>query len=167
MNHLSALDIPASAIACPNPFRFLSKAELGKIPVLGWIIRNIYLTVDRGSARARSESLVKMTNALNEGSSILIYPEGTRNRGGSVPERFFDGAFRLALSSGKPLAMLCLVNSHERSHGSKFSLQPGVLRYHWLPVIEPADFEHLDVSALRELALERMQTKIKELQAND
>jgi len=65
-NHLSALDIPLCAIASANPFRFLSKAELGKIPVLGWIIRNIYLTVDRANARERQQSMDKMKAALND-----------------------------------------------------------------------------------------------------
>jgi 1-acyl-sn-glycerol-3-phosphate acyltransferase len=40
-NHQSQLDIPLYAIACSNIFRFLAKAELTKIPLMGYIIRNL------------------------------------------------------------------------------------------------------------------------------
>lgn len=147
-NHLSALDIPLCAVVSRNPFRFLSKAELGKVPVLGWIIRNIYLTVDRGNAKARQQSLEKMKDALDEGSSLFIYPEGRRNRGSQPTTKFFDGAFNLAISSGKPIAILVIVNAHELCPPTGFSLRPGVIKYEWL---EPVDVSGYEMSQLEEL----------------
>lgn len=154
-NHLSALDIPLCAVVSRNPFRFLSKAELGKIPVLGWIIRNIYLTVDRSDAKARQESLSKMEHALNEGSSLFIYPEGRRNRGKGLTTKFFDGAFRLAISSGKPMAILVIMNANQLCPPTGFALKPGVIKYEWL---DPIDVSGYDLSQLDEL-----KKRVKEL----
>lgn len=50
-NHRSMLDIPLYARACSNTFRFLSKAELTKIPLLGYVIRKLYVTVKRGDKK--------------------------------------------------------------------------------------------------------------------
>lgn len=147
-NHQSALDIPLCAVASPNPFRFLSKAELGKIPVLGWIIRNIYLTVDRGNAQARLRSMTRMQEAMNEGSSLFIYPEGTRNRGTDLTTKFYDGAFRLALTSGKPLGILVILNAGKLCPAKGAYLSPGVLKYTWL---DPIPTEGMGIEQLETL----------------
>jgi len=152
-NHQSALDIPLCAVASANPFRFLSKAELGKIPVLGWIIRNIYLTVDRGNAAARLKSMEKMKGALAEGSSLFLYPEGTRNRGNELTTRFYDGAFRLAIASQKPLGIMVIVNAKKLCPPKGFYLRPGILKYVWLPPVETTGYEAGQ--------LEELKTKVK------
>ena len=59
-NHLSQLDIPAYAIACRNTIRFLAKIELTKIPLMGWVIHKLYLSVDRSNKEARHRSMLNM-----------------------------------------------------------------------------------------------------------
>ena len=54
-NHLSMLDIPTYALACSNTFRFLSKAELAKVPLLGYVIKNLYITVNRADKADRHQ----------------------------------------------------------------------------------------------------------------
>lgn len=155
-NHQSALDIPLCAIASALPFRFLSKAELAKIPVLGWIIKNIYLTVDRGSQKARVRSIEKMQGALNEGSSLFIFPEGTRNRGAKPTNRFFDGAFRLAITSHKPLGLLVIVNANELCPATGFNLKPGVLKYKWIESIDTTKYQANQLEELKQRAKEKI-----------
>src|SRR5688500_11520050 len=46
-NHRSQLDIPLYALACRNTFRFLAKEELTRIPLMGYVIKRLYLTVNR------------------------------------------------------------------------------------------------------------------------
>lgn len=162
-NHQSALDIPLCALASPNPFRFLSKAELGKIPVLGWIIKNIYLTVDRGSAQARQRSMNKMQNALNEGSSLFIYPEGTRNRGNTLTTRFYDGAFKLALTSEKPLGILVILNAKDLCPPKGASLRPGVLKYTWLDPIETKGMRIEQLDELKQKTKELIEDTLKKM----
>ena len=79
-NHLTFLDIPLYARACKNTVRFLSKAELAKIPMMGYVINNLYITVDRKDKKDRSQSLDKMKASLEEGISVFLAPEGTRNK---------------------------------------------------------------------------------------
>ncbi len=155
-NHQSALDIPLCALASALPFRFLSKAELGKIPVLGWIIKNIYLTVDRGNAKARIESMEKMKAALNEGSSLFIYPEGTRNKSKQPTTKFFDGAFRLAIENQTPIGILVIVNANKLCPPNGFSLKPGVLKYKWIESIETKGYTMKEMENLKQLAKQRI-----------
>lgn len=151
-NHQSALDIPLCAIVSALPFRFLSKAELAKIPVLGWIIKNIYLTVDRANAKARQQSFENMKAALNEGSSLFIYPEGTRNRQMIGTTKFFDGAFKLAIESKKPLGILVIGNANKLCPPTGFHLKPGILKYEWLPSIDTSNYKIEDLEKLKLLA---------------
>ncbi|MFY0674416.1 MAG: 1-acyl-sn-glycerol-3-phosphate acyltransferase [Bacteroidia bacterium] len=162
-NHQSALDIPLCAIASALPFRFLSKAELGKIPVLGWIIKNIYLTVDRGSNKARIKSMERMKAALIEGSSLFIYPEGTRNRSKEPTTRFFDGAFKLAIASKKPLGILVIENANELCPTTGFNLKPGIVRYKWIESINTSDYKEHELEELKSLAKEKMNASLIEM----
>lgn len=149
-NHLSALDVPLGAVVCSIPFRFLSKAELGRVPILGWIIRNIYLTVDRQNHKARQQSMERMKRVLAQGVSLFIYPEGTRNTTGELTAKFFDGAFRLAIESKKPIAILVIANTHDLCPARGFGLSPGKLTYQWVGPIQTLDYTNSDTEALRD-----------------
>lgn len=143
-NHNSSLDIPINAVSCPNPFRYLAKAELGKIPVLGWIIGNIYLLVDRGSPKARKESFEKMKACLERGTSVLIYPEGTRNKTSEPLARFYNGAFQLSKHSGVPIRIMLLKNTAKLQLPGRFQLLPGLIKVQWLPPLKAGENESVD-----------------------
>ena len=64
--------------------------------------------MDRKSPESRAESVERMRQALQSGFSILLYPEGTRNRGDQPLTDFYDGAFRLAAETGFPMAVMTL-----------------------------------------------------------
>ena len=137
-NHASQLDIPALTLATRHFFKFLAKAELTKVPLLGKIIDELYLTVDRKSPRARAKSMEKMREALNAGTSVVIFPEGSRNLGPEPLQRFHDGAFSLSRDSGYPLAVLTIVGSAECLPTKvPFQLRPGVIRCYWETVLAP------------------------------
>jgi len=152
-NHRSQLDIPLIARACRNTFRFLAKVELTKIPLLGYIIQNLYLTVDRKSAQDRTRSIENMKRSLEEGISIAIYPEGTRNRTDAPLLDFRDGAFRLAIEAQVPVAVLTILDIEKvNSAGDGFSVCPGVIHAVWSPPIETKGMTLQDLPALREKA---------------
>lgn len=156
-NHLSLLDIPLFALACKNTFRFLSKEELTKIPVLGYIIKNLYITVNRGDKNDRSLSLKKMQQSLEEGVSVFLCPEGTRNQTKELLLPFKDGAFRLAILSKKPLAVLTIFNSQKLLIPSRwFELSPGVINAAWITPFETANLNESDVDALKSAVRKKM-----------
>lgn len=150
-NHRSLLDIPAYALACTNTFRFLSKAELSKVPLLGYVIRRLYITVNRADPRDRHRSLEKMLHSLQEGISVFLAPEGTRNTGPDPLLPFKDGAFRLAITGQFPVAVLVLHDTEQRL-SPKLPLQvyPGTIHGSWLGVYETTGLREEDIGPLRE-----------------
>ncbi|WP_297797139.1 lysophospholipid acyltransferase family protein [uncultured Marinobacter sp.] len=81
-NHISWSDIPV--LGGTTPLRFLSKAEVGRWPVIGWLARQAgTLFIVRGSGKAR-EAKQEITSTLSGGQSVLIFPEGTTSAGLSV-----------------------------------------------------------------------------------
>ena len=149
-NHRSQLDIPTYAIATPHTIRFLSKAELTKIPLLGFIISRLYITVDRKDKAARAKSMDNMIKSLKDGISVFICPEGTRNKGIDPLLPFHDGAFRLAIQSQVPLAILVLKNADRLlSPKHPIELSPGTIYCHWCEPISTTGLTQDDLPSLK------------------
>lgn len=152
-NHLSQLDIPAYAIACKNTIRFLAKIELTKIPLMGYVIHKLYLSVDRSSKEARSQSMLNMRKSIEEGVSVFICPEGTRNRTGQPLLDFKDGAFRLAIQAQVPLAILTILDSQKLlSPLRPVELAPGTIHAIWDKPIDTTGMTEDDLPSLKEKA---------------
>ncbi len=94
-NHQSALDIPL-LYKLPIQFRWVAKAELMRVPFVGWnLILNRHIMVARGNAASARHMVDNCVHSLNEGVSVAIFPEGTRSKAGRI-SRFKDGAFVIA-----------------------------------------------------------------------
>jgi 1-acyl-sn-glycerol-3-phosphate acyltransferase len=131
-NHRSFLDILINASAYPGVYKFLSKKEMVKIPVWGITVRRLCILVDRKSAESRAESYENMRKALEAGFSILLYPEGTRNRTEEPLKDFYDGAFRLAAETGFPLAVMTLNDPRKYNDPRRgLDLSPGMVDVYW------------------------------------
>ena len=107
MNHLSWFDPLVAAHFCNDngrPTRFLAKAELFKVPVLGKILKSAgQIPVHRGTADAAS-SLYSAIEAVNNGECVVIYPEGTLTRDPNLwPMVAKSGVARIALTTGAPV----------------------------------------------------------------
>jgi 1-acyl-sn-glycerol-3-phosphate acyltransferase len=159
-NHKSSLDFILNAHAFPGVFRFLAKQELQKIPVFGLIVRKMCLTVDRSSAMSRARSVVALKQQLAEGWSIFIYPEGSRNAGDQPLGTFYDGAFRIAIQTGAPLAIQTILNIDHITAGGK-GLRPGVVHITWEMPIETTELGPNDVMSLKERAEKLMLHRLK------
>jgi 1-acyl-sn-glycerol-3-phosphate acyltransferase len=131
-NHRSFLDILINAAAFPGLYKFLSKKEMISIPVWGFVVKRLCILVDRKSAESRAKSMSIMRAELGRGFSILIYPEGRRNRGTEPLTEFYDGAFRLAKETGYPMAVMTLHDPRELNDPRKgLDLSPGKVQVHW------------------------------------
>ncbi len=160
-NHRSMLDIPAYALACNHTFRFLAKAELMKIPVLGYIIRQLYISVERKNKSARSRSMENMHRSLQQGISVFICPEGTRNKTENLLLSFHDGAFRLAISAQVPLAVLTILNSGKLlSPNRPIELKPGTIECVWSTPIDTKGMTENDIPQLKELVIKLMEKEL-------
>ncbi len=142
-NHNSYMDVPVTTPQIPGPNKTIAKAELAKIPLFGLIYSRGSVLVDRKNERSRKESFGKMKDVLEQGLHMCIYPEGTRNKTNEPLKSFHDGAFKLALDTGKPIIPALLFNTKRVLPGSSkpFYLWPATIHMDFLPpvVIQPGD----------------------------
>ena len=119
MNHQSLLDILLS-FRLFYPVKMIGKKVLAKVPVIGW---NLYLSghilVDRHDRKSQFNAIRRMEEILEDGDSMLIYPEGTRTRDGLISE-FKKGAFRSAAATGTDLLPVVLDGAYQALPKSGF-----------------------------------------------
>jgi 1-acyl-sn-glycerol-3-phosphate acyltransferase len=89
--------------------RFLAKASVFKVPVLGWYLRTVgQVPVERGTVDA-ARSLDSLVQVVKDGHAVLVYPEGTTTREPELwPMRGKTGAARLALTTGAPVVPIAM-----------------------------------------------------------
>lgn len=104
-NHLSNADIPVIS-RLRWEMKWVAKAELFTLPIVGPMMRMAGdIKVDRSSKRSRAQVLFTAKDLLDQGCSVMLFPEGTRSRDGrTLP--FTDGAFRIAIKSQVPILPL-------------------------------------------------------------
>jgi len=121
-NHQSILDI-LLVNSLRYPYKWISKIENMKVPVLGWYLRMAdYLVVDRGNHESKELMLERSLVCLREGTSIMMFPEGTRSVDREIG--FFKrGAFQLAISAQVPILPIVLDGSGDvlPKHGFIFT----------------------------------------------
>ncbi|MGK0250946.1 MAG: 1-acyl-sn-glycerol-3-phosphate acyltransferase, partial [Gammaproteobacteria bacterium] len=112
-----------------NPFVFVGKAELSKIPLFGFFYKRTCILVDRGNARSRKEVFDQAQKRLGQGMSICIFPEGGVPEDTSILlDAFKDGAFRLAIDHQIPIVPITFYDNKKRFPYSFFEGGIGVMR---------------------------------------
>ena len=138
-NHNCFMDVPLSSCGIPVPNRTIAKAEMAKIPLFKVIYRAGSVLVDRKSESSRKKSYVQMRKVLQMGLTMCIYPEGTRNKGREPMQKFQDGAFRLAVESGKDILPAVLFNTIKVMPRNKsFYFWPHPVEMHFLEPVTVA-----------------------------
>src|SRR3954467_2764896 len=147
-NHESFADILLIS-HLPWEMKWLSKAELFRIPIMGWMMWLVGdIPVKRGFGPSAVEALERCRRALSQRVSVMIFPEGTRSRTAELLP-FKDGAFRLAIEAGVPILPLAVSGTRNAlpKHDWRFRRSVAEVR-----VLEPIDTAGLtldDVPALK------------------
>jgi 1-acyl-sn-glycerol-3-phosphate acyltransferase len=147
-NHLSMLDILV-LYGLFRPFKWVAKAELFRVPVVGWNLWiNDYVRVWRGDRDSVRRMMNHCRAHLARGAPLMLFPEGTRALDGRL-QRFKDGAFRLAWDANVPLFPVALVGTYQAlpKHGLVMRDRMNA-KIEVLDPLQPADFASVD--ALRE-----------------
>ncbi len=128
-NHTSMTDIMLMLVVVKNPFVFVGKKELGKIPLFGFFYKRTCILVDRKNAKSRRDVFESAQKKLNLGWSVCIFPEGGVPSDESVVlDSFKDGAFRLAIEHKIPIAPMTFHDNKKRFSYTFFSGGPGTMR---------------------------------------
>lgn len=122
-NHTSLLDIPVLIASIPH-IRIMYKRDLEKVPIFGWIMKNSpFIALDRDDPKRALAILQNTIESMIGGSSIVVFPEGTRASGESLGE-FKRGAFYLAMKAQKPLLPVSIVGTHKVLPSSSIIIRP-------------------------------------------
>ncbi|MEM7037079.1 MAG: lysophospholipid acyltransferase family protein [Bacteroidota bacterium] len=163
-NHSSYLDIPICNVSILNAFRFIGKAELNSIPLFGYMFKRLHISVNRGSVTDSYRSFVRAKDKLKEGTSVLIYPEGTiPDKTKTTLLRFKDGAFRLAIENGIPIVPMTILGADRVfPDDNTWKLYPGLVRVIFHDPIETKDMDVSEAPALKERVFNLIYETIKE-----
>ncbi|WP_053989964.1 1-acyl-sn-glycerol-3-phosphate acyltransferase [Mangrovimonas sp. TPBH4] len=127
-NHTSMTDIMLMLLSVKNPFVFVGKQELAKIPLFGFFYKRTCILVDRSSEKSRKAVFLRAQKRLKQGLSICIFPEGGVPDESIVLDEFKDGAFRLAINHQIPVVPLTFADNKKRFSYTFFSGSPGRMR---------------------------------------
>ncbi len=135
-NHNSFMDPPLSSPGIPAANKTIAKVEMSRIPLFGIVYKRGSVLVDRKSEESRKQSYAQMKKVLEMGLHMCIYPEGTRNKTSEPLRPFHDGAFRLAVETGKPIIPALLFNTKKvLPAGKTFFFWPHKVEMHFLPAV--------------------------------
>lgn len=161
-NHESFVDILLIS-HLPWEMKWLSKVEMFKIPLVGWLMRLAHdVPLRRGERDSVVAALAACHDRLQRRVSVMIFPEGTRSASGEMGA-FKDGAFRLAIEAGVPVLPLAV-------HGTRSALR----KHDWrlgranarVMVLDPIDTTGMtieDIPRLRDLSRERIVAGVEQL----
>jgi 1-acyl-sn-glycerol-3-phosphate acyltransferase len=139
-NHESALDPWALFVAIPRSVRFLAKAELFRIPVLGRYLRLArFVPVDRRNRARAIAALKAAADIVRGGTSLVVFPEGTRSTDGRV-HAFKKGPFVLAEEARVPVVPVAISGASAVVPKDRLRIRPGTIRVAIGPAVDPADF---------------------------
>jgi 1-acyl-sn-glycerol-3-phosphate acyltransferase len=124
VNHLSALDIPCLYAGLPVQFRIMAKRNLFIYPFLGWHLRRSgQIAIDRSDARSSLRSLMRASETVHNGTSMLVFPEGGRSQDGLLQE-FLGGAFYVAIKAGVDVVPMALVGTRDALPMNSYIIRP-------------------------------------------
>lgn len=138
-NHQSGFDILAFLAAMPRPINWIAKKELFDIPVFGTSMRRGgYIPLDRGDGRKALKSMDDAADAIRQGKSVVMFPEGTRTQDGALLP-FKRGGFILARKAAVPVIPVTINGSGRINPANQIRLYRGNIRIVLHPPLDLPD----------------------------
>jgi 1-acyl-sn-glycerol-3-phosphate acyltransferase len=166
-NHLSQFDIPVLLSGMPIQFRWLAKAELFKIPIFGRGMRGAgYISIDRSNRQSAFQSLTRAAQIIRQGTSVVIFPEGTRSVDGRL-QGFKKGGFVLAVDAGVPTIPLIIEGTHEIMPKGRWLIHPRQVHIRLLPAVDSSQYNRKSKDALLARVHEEMSAALEHGETGD
>lgn len=151
VNHVNLFDPFMLYCAIPQFVRGWELESHFKIPAYGWLMKR-FGNVPVPDVRRTSDlkRLWRLTqDAIDRGTSLIVFPEAKRTRDGHV-DQFEDGGFRVAQQLGIPIIPVSIVGSFQHHRTGHWMLWPATITIHLHDVIETKSLSKKDVPALRD-----------------
>ncbi len=140
-NHEGNFDIPTLLAYVPKPFGFISKIEVMKLPLIPkWMVEMNCVFLDRTSRKSSYQSILDTITQLQNGHSILIFPEGTRSKGEGMGE-FKSGFVRIAKDAQVPIVPIAIKGTANIMEKNKNKIRPAHVQISILPTYSSMDIQ--------------------------
>lgn len=147
-NHQGYFDIPILLTSLDRPHGFISKIEVMKIPLVRtWMKHLNCVFIDRKNPRQSVTALNQTADYLKQGYSTVIFPEGTRSKGGPIGE-FKPGGFKIAYKSGAPIVPIAMNGSYRIMEQNNSWIKPAEVTVRILSPIETKNLSKQEVNQL-------------------
>lgn len=164
-NHQGNFDIPILMTCIDKPKGFIAKKELENIPTISeWMRFMGCIFMDRSNLRKSAEAIIEGVRILKKGQSLVIFPEGTRSKGGPIKE-FKAGSFKLATKAKVPIIPITISGSYKILEGKKFEVQSADVDVFIHPLIETKGLSKEEESKLHTKVENIIKEKLEELKA--
>ncbi len=161
-NHQSNFDILALFAGLPGQFRWLAKEELFQVPLFGLAMRRCgYIPLNRSDRRKAIKSMHEAARRIRNGTSVVIFPEGTRSADGQLQE-FKKGGFMLALKAQVPMLPVAISGSYAVMPKTSRWIRGGVIEVTILPAIDSAGLGTADRDPLMQQVHSRIAATLGE-----
>ena len=167
-NHTSMADIMLMLALTRNPFVFVGKKELSKIPLFGFFYKRTCILVDRNCSKSKMEVFNRAQKRINQGLSICIFPEGGVPHDETVLlDTFKDGAFRLAIDHEIPIVPITFADNKKRFSYTFFSGSPGLMRVKMHTHVETLGKKGEDRKEIREEVRDIIYCQLQEFEKTE
>jgi 1-acyl-sn-glycerol-3-phosphate acyltransferase len=160
-NHFSFTDIASFPLIDDNAC-FVGKQSIAKAPLFGYFFTSLHITVNRESLRDRAKVIEKNIEAIGQGKSLFIFPEGgIRSTNPPYQVNYKDGAFRTAISTGIPIVPVTFpFNWRLFPDDGKFLLRSNYLNIVVHKAIETTNLTEKDIPMLRDMIHDIIQNEL-------
>ena len=155
-NHQSYFDIFGLLAYLPADFKFILKQELMNIPLFGWALKRAgHIAIKRKNSREAIRGMIQVAEKVKSGTSVLIFPEGTRSKDGKL-QPLKKGGFHVALNSGCDILPIAISNSCRIVVKGSLEINKGSFGIHFGNPIPVKGYEKKDMQELVNLVTEAM-----------
>ena len=155
-NHQGNFDIPVLLTSLDKPNGIVAKKEISVLPFIkGWMQLLDCVFIDRENPRSAMKSLNEAIDIVRSGRSMIIFPEGTRSKGGHVKD-FKGGAFRICEKAKAPVVPVCIEGTYKAMEANNYWIKPANVKVKILPAIETKDMDRTQLKGLADVVREEI-----------
>ena len=161
-NHQGDMDILLIMSELGDLYSIVAKKETKKVPIVAqWMANADCIFMDRGNPRQTLESIKRAQELLENGRSVVIFPEGTRSKGADMNE-FKPGALRCAVKAKVPIIPFAIDGTYKVFEQQRY-LKKSHVDMSILPAVAPEEYAGLKTPELSALLQQKIQDELYRL----